>query len=516
METEAPRLVRSGLVLFLSRILSIATGMAFTIMITRNVPVEEYGVWRNINSDIIIYFTLLSAIFPFWIMRFVARGHEGSAKTGVIANLLLGIISSALYVFLIPFILPLLGISMNYLPVYLLASFQIVELYMLSAFQSVLRVVNIESLSYGLLLEEVVRVALAYLFVMQLRMGLQGAMFALICGFLAQTLFFLYMSRKSLKGKIEWEYVKEWTKGSLANLYNIIGQRLATFSFILLIIICGEVGLKARAYYGASSQIATVITYSMYLVFALYPRLLILKNPEDVSESFKLFFMFALPMTAGIFVLADSYLTILGKGKIDGEFVDYSVATPVLRLLAFAMLALSISQVLNSILFGTEKIDLEARIHLKKLVKSKIFVVFTLSYIKAAIILPALLFFLPIFRDDPLTSALYIAVLMFIAEIILLIIRCILVKKTLDFIFPWKNLLKYSFASAIMAVFLLLIDHPTRISTVLLYTVIAGAIYFAILLIIDKDARSLVKEILNEIKLEVNKTKLLRGRPIKT
>ena len=500
METEAPRLVRSGLVLFLSRILSIATGMAFTIMITRNVPVEEYGVWRNINSDIIIYFTLLSAIFPFWIMRFVARGHEGSAKTGVIANLLLGIISSALYILLIPFILPLLGISMNYLPVYLLASFQIVELYMLSAFQSVLRVINIESLSYGLLLEELVRVSLAYLFVMQLRMELQGAMFALICGFLAQTLFFLYMSRKSLKGKVEWKYVKEWTKGSLANLYNIIGQRLATFSFILLIIICGEIGLKARAYYGASSQIATVITYSMYLVFALYPRLLILKNPEDISESFKLFFMFALPMTAGIFVLADSYLTILGKGRIDGEFVDYSVSTPVLRLLTFTMLALSISNVLNFILFGMEKIDLEARIHLKKLVKSKIFIVFTLPYVKAAITLPALLIILPIFRNDPLLSALYIAVLMFIAEMVLLVIRCILVKKTLNFIFPWKNVLKYLLASTVMSIFLSLIKHPTRISETLLYTLAGGAIYIAVLLIIDKDARLLIKATLEEIK----------------
>ena len=70
----------------------------------------------------------------------------------------------------------------------------------------------------------------------------------------------------------------------------------------------------------------------------------------------------------------------------------------------------------------------------------------------------------------------------------------------MNFKFPWKSILNYSFASAIMAGFLLLTEHPTRISTVLLYTLVAGAIYLAVLLIIDKDSRGLVKAIIGEIK----------------
>lgn len=496
-------MLRSGLILYSSRIISVLTGFAFTIMITRNVPVEEYGVWTNINIDIIPYFTLVAMVLPFWVMRFVAREHEGSARTGVAANLFLGGISTLIYILLVPFILPLLGIDMSYLPIYLLASVQIIEVYLSAVFQSILRVVKIEALGYGLLLEEAVKVSLAYLLIIRLKTGLQGGMLALICALLSQVLFYIYMARKDLGGSINWSHVKEWVKGSLANLYNIIGQRIAAFSLILLITICsGIIGLKARAYYGASFQIAAVINHSSFLVFALYPRLLILRrNSDDIVESFKLFFMFALPMTVGIIVFADSFLTLLGEGRIaEGYIINYSAATSVLRLLAPSMLILSISQVLDAIVFGTEKFDLEAKIRLRELVKSKIFIIFSLQYVKALITLPALYFVLPLFSEDPISAALYTALLMLLANSLLLLVRCILVRKTLTFPFPWKNVLKYLFSSGLMAVFLLLIEHPTRISTTALYTLLGGIIYFSVLLVIDESTRTLIRAIWNEIK----------------
>ena len=493
--------MRSGLILFLSRLISAVTGLAFTIMITRSVREVEYGIWANINVDIVTYFTLLSSILPFWIIRFFARGYKDSAKTGVFANLLFGIGSAIIYVIFIPFLLPFLHISPNYLPIYLFASIQILEIYLISAFQPILRTVKIETLAYGLAIEEMTRVVLGYWLIINLGMGLYGAMLALISAFFVQLLVYLYASREFLHGKIKWSYVKEWMKGSVANLYNIIGQRIAAFSTLLLIIVCGEViGLEARAYYGAAFQIASVISYTVFLVFALYPRLLMKQKSEDISESFKLFFMFAIPMTVGAVVLADSFLTILGKGKVAGELIDYSVATPVLRLLAPSMLALSISQVLNSIIFSAEKFDLEARIPLKELVHSKIFKIFTLPYIKALVVLPTLYIILAFHGSDPVASALYLAALSVIAEVFLLIIRILLTRNTLNFSFPWRNILNYSFASAIMAAFLLSIKHPTRISTTMFYSLCGGIIYFTVLLVIDKEARALIRATLTEIK----------------
>jgi len=119
---------------------------------------------------------------------------------------------------------------------------------------------------------------------------------------------------------------------------------------------------------------------------------------------------------------------------------------------------------------------------------------------KALIILPTLYFILAFYGSAAVMSALYLTALLVIAEVFLLIIRILLARNTLNFRFPWKSILNYSFASAIMAGFLLLTEHPTRISTVLLYTLIGGVIYFAVLLVIDKDARGLVKAVIGEIK----------------
>ena len=62
-----------------------------------------------------------------------------------------------------------------------------------------------------------------------------------------------------------------------------------------------------------------------------------------------------------------------------------------------------------------------------------------------------------------------------------------------------------------MAIVLLVIPHPTRISMTLAYTLLGGAVYFTILLIIDKETIALIKAIFKEImlrtKLKSNETK---------
>jgi O-antigen/teichoic acid export membrane protein len=103
------RLKYSGLVVFASKIISVATGFAFVFMIARNTTDAEYGIFGNI-SDVQVYFTLLAGILPFWTTRFVAREHAGAAKTGLVANIVISIISASIYLTLLPFILPALGV----------------------------------------------------------------------------------------------------------------------------------------------------------------------------------------------------------------------------------------------------------------------------------------------------------------------------------------------------------------------------------------------------------------------
>jgi len=78
-----------------------------------------------------------------------------------------------------------------------------------------------------------------------------------------------------------------------------------------------------------------------------------------------------------------------------------------------------------------------------------------------------------------------------------------IVRKMVTINIPWKNIVKYVFASAVMSTFLFIVPPPTRIYLTLVVTAIGGIIYLALLMAIDKEARVLVRSMLQEIKFKV-------------
>jgi O-antigen/teichoic acid export membrane protein len=197
-------------------------------------------------------------------------------------------------------------------------------------------------------------------------------------------------------------------------------------------------------------------------------------------------------MTIGAMVLSDSYLTILK--------LVYRDATPVLLLLAINVLCSSLSQVFNTVVMGTERLDAKAKIPFRKLTKSRLFQIFTLPYIQSAITLPTTFFALFYIAKTQLEATTYLALISLIVGLAMLLCRYIIARKCLTFNFPWKNVAKYIIASAVMAAPLLVIPHPTRLSLTVGLTVLGGIIYFAILTTIDHETRELIKSILNEAK----------------
>ena len=131
------RLQYSGFIVFAAKMLSVATGLAFQLMIARTTTELEYGLWFNIN-DILAYFTLLATALPFWTMRFAARDKEGAAKTGILANLTISAIATIIYLPLVPLITSSLGIGQEYLLLYFVVAAQIIELYSLNALEACL------------------------------------------------------------------------------------------------------------------------------------------------------------------------------------------------------------------------------------------------------------------------------------------------------------------------------------------------------------------------------------------
>jgi len=142
------RLKYSGLIVFASRLLSVAIGIAFVLMITRNVSEEQFGIWGNIN-DVLSYFILLATVLPFWTTRFVGRKRTGSAKTGLVGNIFISIASTSIYLVLLPIILSALQISTAYTILYTIISIEILELYTVSALEAVLLAKQPQTIGYG-------------------------------------------------------------------------------------------------------------------------------------------------------------------------------------------------------------------------------------------------------------------------------------------------------------------------------------------------------------------------------
>jgi len=491
MAKNEVRLTYSGLILFLSRLISVGTGLIFSLMVTRSTidPRGELGIYSNLG-DTLTYFTLPAMIIPFWTTRFTARNHAGAPRTGLASNLILSAIFAAIYTLLLPSITSAFQIGEAYVILYIIVVIQILELYTLRAFEAILHARQPQKIGYGFLIFEACKVIIGYILIIQ--RGVRGpealvaAVTSIIVAYTLQLVFYLRITTHGLQGKIKWSYVKEWLKASPINLYNIGGQRLAALVLILLFLYAGE----ARGDYRAGQIIASIIGHSSVLAFALYPKLLFKIDPKDISTSLRMVLMFAIPMTAGAMILSDSYVTIMS--------VEFGLARPVLIILAMNALCVSVSSVFNTITSGTERVDEKAKIPFRKLIKTRLFLMYTLPYVQAAISLPLTYFILTTMAQTAIEAATFVAAIILVMDIPLLFARYGIARKCVDFSIPWKNIAKYAMASVVMAAVLLVIRHPTRIIYTLAVTLLGGVVYILILLPTDREARSLAKSIIHE------------------
>ncbi len=481
------RLQYSGFTIFAAKLVSVATGLVFQFMVARATSLSEYDIWFNIN-DVAAYFTLMAGVLPFWAMRFVARGKEGAVKAGVVSNLVISIAAALVYVPLVPLVTSVLGVNGKYVFLYFLMAFQIVEIHSISVFEACLQARIPRTIGYGLLIQQACKVVLGYVLIAWLGQPLLGAVVATMAGFFLQTTYYIKLLAEELRLKIRWDYVREWLKGSAANVYNLAGNQIANFVFIMLF-----TNKDARGTYGAAAQVVNVITYASFLAFAMYPKLLAEKKHEDIATSLKMVLMFAIPMTAGAIALSDVYITILKP--------EYAGASSVLIVLALDAFVMVMSGVFSSVLYGMETLDENSTISFKQLAKSRLFLAFSLPYVHSAITIPTVFYVLTTYAQNlPFRAALYVGIINGSAHFAMFIVLLAIVRKMVKISFPWRAAAKYLFATGCMSLFLLVVPHVPRISTTLIVTAVGGLIYVAMLATIDKEARALPRTMLNEIR----------------
>ena len=492
MAKKDMRLQYSGFVIFAAKMVSVVTGLIFQFMIARSLlPLhqKEYDLWFNIN-DLIPYFALLAGVLPFWVMRFVARDKEEAIKTGIVANLAISVVATLAYLLLIPLITSNLTISGAYLPIYFLAGIQIIETYSITMLEACLQARVPRTVGYGLMVQQVCKVVLGYILIIQLDQLLLGVVATALVAFALQIVYYFKLLAQELKQRIRWEYLREWLKGSVINIYNVAGNQIAAFIFILLFAYGGE---GARGRLGASAIVVNVITYASFLAYALYPKLLAERKREDITTSIKMVLMFAVPMTVGAVALSDSYITILTE--------TYRDSATILVVLALDSFIAVVSGLFSSVLFGVETVDEGKELSLRQLTRSRLFIAFSLPYLHSVITLPTAFYILTNYAlNQPYYAALYVSIINTSAHFAMFLILYVIVRGMIKIDIPWRSIARYVFAATVMGLALYVIPHPTRILTTLAETAVGGAIYLGLLMGIDKEARTLPKQIMQEIR----------------
>jgi hypothetical protein len=172
-----------------------------------------------------------------------------------------------------------------------------------------------------------------------------------------------------------------------------------------------------------------------------------------------------------------------------------------LFILAIDALITTIFGFYQYVLFGIEKLDQKGTIPMRQLVKSDTFKAFTLTYVQSAIMLPLSYYVLKNFAlGQTVRAGVYIAAITMTTHLAMFIILYIIVRRAIRVTVPWTSVGKYIFAGTIMGLILYVIPHPTRLALILATGVVGGILYLALLSIIDKDARRLIKSILQEIR----------------
>jgi O-antigen/teichoic acid export membrane protein len=488
------RLRYSGFIVFTTQLLGVVTGLIFTLLLTRSMTASEFGIWTNI-FDYTPYFIIIGGVLPFWVLRFTARGKEGSAKTAILSQLLIAVIATIIYLPAIYFISNAIGTS-QYLLIYLIAGFYVLTYYMITVFEGILQATKPHSTGYGFIIQEIVKVAVALLVILVFKQVFMGAILALVVAPTIQSFYYTYLLREYYKEKVNWSYLKQWLKGAPALLYNAVGTTLLSLAFIILFIYGGS---EARGYYQAALSFTTIVGYASSLAVSMYPKLLANScSQEEVGLSFKTVLMMAIPLATLCMVMSVSFLTVLHPPGLSGQ--SYGVAWPVLIALTIDTLVVLVTGFYSSCLMGVEAFDAEGQISLRHLVKSKIFKVFSIPYVQAAFIIPIAYFALTqLSVDGPVETAVAFVGILIVVHAATFFGLYAFMRGAIHIPVAWKGIAKYILAALLMGVVLYLLPTTTTLTLTIAKTVGGFALYIGLLLAIDHQARELVGLIWKEI-----------------
>lgn len=487
----------SGLISFGIVLLTVFTGIAFTIIVTRRLTPEEFGTWSLIGS-LIVLVMVLDPISTYWATRQVARKEE-VAVTALGSSIIFSIVGVGLYLVIIYFMANATDADYNVL---LFSSLMIPLLYINKAMRSILVGYKPQGSSYGLLIFEVIKIPLGLVLVYWLDMGIIGAIITTVLAQSASIIFYLFYMREKLREKFYINELKKWLKRFWIPLIQGNTDRLIHLDVTIYSVIVGSV--TGLAFLGASKAIVNAISMTVYLSSGLYPKLIALQKSDYIVMVFKRTLLFTIPIVGLTIIFAKPGLWIINPLYLEGVILVYAWA--------FIQFAYVIETILTSSLLGLETVDTEENPKLKQFLKSKLFKVPAIDTTGRIIYLISLVTVLPFLFQSNVPDVEMIfwwGIIGIISNIVIISLYWRMIKKSISFDLPIKNISKYIVTTIISSIptYLFIENYLVYkesifdfIPEIIPYLIFYVSIYISIIYLWDRETRQFLKSIIDELR----------------
>lgn len=485
------RLRFSGMVRFISAVVSVFTGLAFTTLITRNLTSGEYGEWSVIGS-LMIYGAIPALGLGYWYTRYTAR-ELPIARYGVFLTSIFslgGVLAffTAAVIFIDEF--------ENLFPILLVASLQVITGSLIHSLNAISNGKKPEFQAYGALIFEIIKVIIAFVMVYGLgSFSLIDVIYVLIISQIIQIISLSSMIRKEIKKKVEIKNIKKIIKSLWIPLYDRISDVVFT-SDILVVTLLTSSFVQVTTF-KIAFVFSTMAEFGLSFTYPLYIKLLGGGKNVDIITSIKMVLLFTLPMVIGTIILAKPLLFLLNPDYVSSEFI--------LQILSVYSLSLVIGVVFQNIVIGTEKVDVMGKFRQKDLVYSNLFKLPTIDLIFKSVYLASIAILTITMWSEEISFVEFgqmWAFVLLITNIPFTIYKIILANRIIAFSFPWKIVSKYILGSILMGFLTIylttFVDYSNSEATAFAPQIIwligiSAGFYFVIMAIIDKESRELFK-----------------------
>jgi len=491
------RVTYSGLIAFIVGIGSILTGTVFTLIITRQLSVEEFGTWNLIGS-IIAYTLLLESPIFFWITREIAR-DKLSAKTGIITSGMFSSIGMLVYVI----VANVIGQQSNADVTMMILAVILIPVNFLNH-----TLIGINAgwkphiVSYGFITIEITKIPIALALIYYLELGILGVIITVLLSTCASIIIQLYYAKPKLKNRFEKKFVKKWLKLSWVALYRDIPGTLYISDVIIFSTITGNV--TGIAYITAARAIGNLVRHSGNISTAIYPKMLAGGKHEHLQENLIRTLYFAFPTIAFSIVFARAGVFALNP--------EYEIAASIVIFLSFRTFFATLNRIFRSAIQGVDKVDVVENAGFKNYIKSSLIVVptiRTIQYASYVILLISGLYFLVENQSSQFELVNYWAIITVCVEIPFVIYFVILVRRKFVLNLNFKIIFKYGISSFVsFGITHLLMERYliydisifNFLPNLMLFVTFGIIFYLGFTYLIDKKTRQLFKMIIKEIR----------------